>query len=390
MTAAMGVGAVIGGLWVAGRGKTGLLAMVRSPRWCSPSLIAVAAVAPNLRLELDRARGGRCGERHRSCRRATRTLQLAAAPQMRGRVMALWSVAFLGLDADRRPDRRRGRPVRRAAVGPRPGRGGLCARRRRSGPRRPSAVATVLETPRSPCHRSGLPVAEARARGRRGRPLTFRLVGGPARRLAQRKLEATVLLGLRQAACERELAPAPLHRGRRAGDRAGHPTVDASDMIVGDHFKIWSTHRRTLVTGWGRTPGRRPGVLQQRTVLFMRRQGDHDRRRRRDRERGLPDGQRQPRRRGPEGAGGADPHRRRVAGSAPARSSCPGVTIGVALPGRRRRGRHPRRPRRHARRRQPGSGHPRAGLSRRRHARVARLSPRHDETGAPARGTLDP
>jgi acetyltransferase-like isoleucine patch superfamily enzyme len=32
----------------------------------------------------------------------------------------------------------------------------------------------------------------------------------------------------------------------------GSPTVDASDMIVGDHFKIWSTHKRTLVTGWGK------------------------------------------------------------------------------------------------------------------------------------------
>jgi acetyltransferase-like isoleucine patch superfamily enzyme len=32
----------------------------------------------------------------------------------------------------------------------------------------------------------------------------------------------------------------------------GAPTVDASDMVVGDHFKIWSTHHRTLVTGWGR------------------------------------------------------------------------------------------------------------------------------------------
>jgi acetyltransferase-like isoleucine patch superfamily enzyme len=32
----------------------------------------------------------------------------------------------------------------------------------------------------------------------------------------------------------------------------GRPKVDATDMIVGDHFKIWSTHRTTLVTGWGK------------------------------------------------------------------------------------------------------------------------------------------
>jgi len=32
----------------------------------------------------------------------------------------------------------------------------------------------------------------------------------------------------------------------------GHPRVDATDMVVGDHFKIWSGHRKTLVSGWGR------------------------------------------------------------------------------------------------------------------------------------------
>jgi len=32
----------------------------------------------------------------------------------------------------------------------------------------------------------------------------------------------------------------------------GSPKVDATDMVVGDHFKIWSGHRLTLVSGWGR------------------------------------------------------------------------------------------------------------------------------------------
>jgi maltose O-acetyltransferase len=32
----------------------------------------------------------------------------------------------------------------------------------------------------------------------------------------------------------------------------GAPRVDATDMVVGDHFKIWSGHRRTLISGWGR------------------------------------------------------------------------------------------------------------------------------------------
>jgi acetyltransferase-like isoleucine patch superfamily enzyme len=32
----------------------------------------------------------------------------------------------------------------------------------------------------------------------------------------------------------------------------GRPTVDATDLHVGEHFKIWSGHRQTLVSGWGR------------------------------------------------------------------------------------------------------------------------------------------
>jgi len=46
-----------------------------------------------------------------------------------------------------------------------------------------------------------------------------------------------------------------LRRCRSVGAQAtilGRPRVDATDMIVGDHFKIWSTHRGTLVTGWGK------------------------------------------------------------------------------------------------------------------------------------------
>jgi maltose O-acetyltransferase len=32
----------------------------------------------------------------------------------------------------------------------------------------------------------------------------------------------------------------------------GKPRVDATDLEIGDHFKIWSGHRQTLITGWGR------------------------------------------------------------------------------------------------------------------------------------------
>jgi len=46
-----------------------------------------------------------------------------------------------------------------------------------------------------------------------------------------------------------------LRRARVVGKRAhvlGSPTVDATDLVVGDDFRIWSGHRQTLLTGWGR------------------------------------------------------------------------------------------------------------------------------------------
>jgi MFS family permease len=94
MTASMGVGAVIGGLYAAGRGKTGLASLTRS---CVvfTVVIAAAALAPNLTVELVAlAAVGAASVTFLS--KGNSTLQLAAAPQMRGRVMALWAVAFLG------------------------------------------------------------------------------------------------------------------------------------------------------------------------------------------------------------------------------------------------------------------------------------------------------
>jgi MFS family permease len=94
MTAAMGVGAVIGGLYAAGRGATGLQALVRSATVFAV-VIAAAAAAPDLAVELVAlAAVGAASVAFLS--RGNSTLQLAAAPQMRGRVMALWAVAFLG------------------------------------------------------------------------------------------------------------------------------------------------------------------------------------------------------------------------------------------------------------------------------------------------------
>ena len=94
MTAAMGAGAVIGGLYTAARGRTGLRALVYS---CALFTVVVlgAAVAPNLAIELvAMAFVGAASVSFLS--QGNSTLQLEAAPQMRGRVMALWSIAFLG------------------------------------------------------------------------------------------------------------------------------------------------------------------------------------------------------------------------------------------------------------------------------------------------------
>ncbi|HEX8096230.1 MFS transporter [Jatrophihabitans sp.] len=94
MTAAMGLGAVVGGLWVAARGRVGVRALVNSAAVFG-ILIAAAAAAPTLPLELlaltlvGAASVGFLAKGNSS-------LQLAASPSMRGRVMALWGVAFLG------------------------------------------------------------------------------------------------------------------------------------------------------------------------------------------------------------------------------------------------------------------------------------------------------
>jgi MFS family permease len=94
ITAGMGVGAVIGGLYFAARGRTGVRALVRSSALFGLSLI-VAVVAPNLLTEIfAMALVGAVSIGVLS--QGNSTLQLAASPSMRGRVMALWAVAFLG------------------------------------------------------------------------------------------------------------------------------------------------------------------------------------------------------------------------------------------------------------------------------------------------------
>lgn len=94
MTAAMGIGAVAGGLVVAARGKTGLRPLVLAATGLGAAM-TLAALAPSLAFELVAlALAGAASISFMST--GNSTLQLAAAPSMRGRVMALWFVAFQG------------------------------------------------------------------------------------------------------------------------------------------------------------------------------------------------------------------------------------------------------------------------------------------------------
>jgi MFS family permease len=94
MTASMGAGAVVGGLVVATRGKIGSLPLILAAL-AFGIFMAVASVAPTLLLELVAlAFVGAASVAFMSQTNAT--LQLGAAPEMRGRVMGLWFVSFQG------------------------------------------------------------------------------------------------------------------------------------------------------------------------------------------------------------------------------------------------------------------------------------------------------
>ncbi len=94
MTAAMGVGAVVGGLVTAARGRTGLRPMIVAAVGFGVAIL-LAAVAPVLALAyvLLLAVGWASVS---FIAIGNSTIQLAAAPQMRGRAIALWQVAFQG------------------------------------------------------------------------------------------------------------------------------------------------------------------------------------------------------------------------------------------------------------------------------------------------------
>ncbi|HMC40148.1 MAG TPA: MFS transporter [Acidimicrobiales bacterium] len=94
LTACMGVGAVVGGLFAAGRPATGPRRLVRTAALFGVAVLG-AAVAPTLPVEEALLLAvGACSITFLALGNAT--LQLNAAPSMRGRVMSLWSVAFLG------------------------------------------------------------------------------------------------------------------------------------------------------------------------------------------------------------------------------------------------------------------------------------------------------
>ncbi|HEY3828474.1 MAG TPA: MFS transporter [Solirubrobacteraceae bacterium] len=94
MTAAMGAGAIAGGLLVAARGRTGLPTLIAAATGFGV-VLALAALAPNLPLELlALALAGWASISFMAT--GNSTLQLTAEPSMRGRVMALWFVAFQG------------------------------------------------------------------------------------------------------------------------------------------------------------------------------------------------------------------------------------------------------------------------------------------------------
>jgi MFS family permease len=149
MTGAMGVGAVAGGLYVANRGKIGLRPLVIGAAGFAVAM-TLATLAPDLVFEMMALALVGAGS-ITFMATGNSTLQLTAAPEMRGRVMSLWFVAFQGSTPI-------GGPivgVTMSALGPRAGLGlgaltvglvacgGLLALRRVAGSR-PSASSAVV------------------------------------------------------------------------------------------------------------------------------------------------------------------------------------------------------------------------------------------------------
>ena len=94
LTASMGVGAVIGGLIAAGSRRRGPRRLVATASVFG-LVVLLAAASPTLLVEeITLLLVGACSVTFLAL--GNSTLQLESAPEMRGRVMSLWSVAFLG------------------------------------------------------------------------------------------------------------------------------------------------------------------------------------------------------------------------------------------------------------------------------------------------------
>lgn len=94
LTSAMGIGAVAGGLYTAGRRRSGSAALIVSAASFGGAVLLTSA-APSMVLAMGAmVIVGFFSIAFTSL--ANVTLQLQSAPQMQGRVMSLWSIAFLG------------------------------------------------------------------------------------------------------------------------------------------------------------------------------------------------------------------------------------------------------------------------------------------------------
>jgi MFS family permease len=94
LTAAMGAGAIAGGLVVAGRGATGLRPLTAAAAMFGTAVLVTAAAPTAAVAAAALVVVGATSIAFLST--GNTTLQLAADPRFRGRVMALWAVAFLG------------------------------------------------------------------------------------------------------------------------------------------------------------------------------------------------------------------------------------------------------------------------------------------------------
>ncbi|MCC9309552.1 MFS transporter [Kitasatospora sp. RB6PN24] len=94
LTSAMGAGAVVGGLAVAAVGEAGVVPLIGAAAGLGAALTAAAAV-PGVPAEVA-ALGWVGATSTVFLATGSTTLQLVTDPRFRGRVMALWSVTFLG------------------------------------------------------------------------------------------------------------------------------------------------------------------------------------------------------------------------------------------------------------------------------------------------------